>query len=299
MIVAQRNDRRRDRHRLNGHRIAGMRAVIFSSIPPAIAGLAEAAGAAGIEPVAVITPRAVRDEEDAARRASILADAPDGIDVCFVADKGDLLRLTRAYEPTIGLCAGYRWLLPPEVLAVPALGVVNSHPSLLPRHRGPYPLSWAIREGDAELGLTLHLMDERFDTGPVLAQGSRPMPDDLTLAGLVSVLQELARELYPEMLRRVLAGDRGDPQTEEGATWAGPFGEDYAELGPARTRAELLRQVRAWQLMPDRTVVGPVAALDGVRLHVRDASFDPPDDPEALRLEAADGPLWLTSVEPL
>jgi len=277
-----------------------MRAVIYSMIPPAIVGLAEAARAAGIDPVAVITPRGARDpEDDDARRASIIAEAPDDLDVCFVADKAGLLRLTEAYEPTIGLCAGYRWLLPPEVLAVPKLGVVNSHPSLLPRHRGPYPFAWAIREGDTELGLTLHLMDQQFDTGPVLAQGSRPMPADQTLAGLGPVLQELARKLYPDALRRVLAGERGAAQSEEGATWAGPFGEDYVELDPGRTRAELLRQVRAWQMMPDRTVVGPVVTVDGRRLHVRDASVDEPDDADAPRLHAADGPLWLTSVEPL
>ena len=216
-----------------------------------------------------------------------------------MADKAGLLRLTKAYEPTIGLCAGYRWLLPPEVLAIPTLGVVNSHPSLLPRHRGPYPFAWAIREGDAELGLTLHRMDEQFDTGPVLAQGSRPMPADQTLAGLVPVLQRLARELYPEALRRVLAGERGDPQRAGGATWAGPFGEDYVELDPGRTRAELLRQVRAWQLMLDRSVVGPVATLDGRRLRILDASLDEPEDPGTPCLEAADGVLWLTSVAPL
>ncbi len=276
-----------------------MRAVIFSMIPPAIVGLAEAARAAGIEPVAVITPRAFRSDEDAARRASIVAEAPDDLDVCFVADKADLLRLTAAYEPTIGLCAGYRWLIPPEVLAIPTLGVVNSHPALLPRHRGPYPFAWAIREGDAELGLTLHLMDEQFDTGPVLAQGSRPMPDDQTIGSLVPVLQALARDLYPEALRRVLAGERGDPQRSEGATWAGPFGEDYAELDPGRTRAELLRQVRAWQLMLDPSVVGPVGTVDGRRMRVLDASLDAPEDPGTPCLEAADGVLWLTSVAPL
>ena len=72
--------------------------------------------------------------------------------MCFAADKASLARLTRAYEPEIGLCAGYSWLIPPEVLAIPRLGVVNSHPSLLPRHRGPYPFAWAVREGDKELG---------------------------------------------------------------------------------------------------------------------------------------------------
>ena len=276
-----------------------MRAVIYSMIPAAILGLAEAARASGLEPVAVLTPRDVRSEEDAGRRASVVSETPADIDVCLVADKADLVRLTAAYEPAIGLCAGYRWLLPPEVLAIPTLGVVNSHPALLPRHRGPYPFAWAIREEDAELGLTLHLMDETFDTGPVLAQGSRPMPADQRIGSLVTVLQELARELYPAALRRVLAGERGDPQRSEGVTWAGPFGDDYVELDHGKTRAELLRQVRAWQVMFDTSVVGPVATIEGRRLHVKDASLDEPDDPETLRLDAADGPLWLTSVDQL
>ena len=276
-----------------------MRAVIYSMIPAAILGLAEAARASGLEPVAVLTPRDVRSDEDAGRRASVVSETPADIDVCLVADKADLVRLTAAYEPAIGLCAGYRWLLPPEVLAIPTLGVVNSHPALLPRHRGPYPFAWAIREEDAELGLTLHLMDETFDTGPVLAQGSRPMPADQRIGSLVTVLQELARELYPAALRRVLAGERGDPQRSEGVTWAGPFGDDYVELDRGKTRAELLRQVRAWQVMFDTSVVGPVATIEGRRLHVKDASLDEPDDPDTLRLDAADGPLWLTSVDQL
>ena len=276
-----------------------MRAVIYSTVLPAIANLTELAHSVGITPVAVITPRAARDSEAEERRNVILTDAPEVLDVCFAADKASLLRLTRAYEPEIGLCAGYSWLLPPEVLAVPPLGVVNSHPSLLPRHRGPFPFAWAVRENDPDLGLTVHLMDEDFDTGPILAQGSRPMPAEMTLEGMIPTLQELSQELYPKALRRVLAGERGDPQSDDGATYAGPFGEDYAELDPSRPRVELLRQVRAWQLTFRQSVVGPLATVDGARLRVLDATLDDPEAPDALRLDAADGPLWLTSVEEL
>jgi methionyl-tRNA formyltransferase len=276
-----------------------VRAVIYSTVLPAIVGLTELARSVGVEPVAVITPRAVRDARAEDLRNAILTDAPTGLDLCFAADKASLLRLTRAYEPELGLCAGFSWLLPPEVLAVPRLGVVNSHPSLLPRHRGPFPFAWAVRENDPELGVTVHLMDERFDTGPILAQGSRPMPADTTLEGLLPTLRELNGELVPRALRRVLGGDRGDPQTEDGTTYAGPFGEDYAELDFNRTRAELHRQVRAWHLMWDRSIVGPVATVGGRRVRVLEATLEDPGDPDVERLEASDGLLWLTSVEDL
>lgn len=273
-----------------------MRAVIYSTVLPAIENLVMCARSVGITPVAVITPRAARDSDGEERRNAILAEAPDGLDLCFAAEKASLLRLTQAYEPDLGLCTGYPWLLPPEVLAVPRLGVVNSHPSLLPRHRGPFPWAWAVRENDPELGLTVHLMDAQFDTGPILAQGSRPMPEDVTLEGLIPTVRALSQELLPKALRRVLDGDRGDAQTEEGATYAGPFGEDYAELDPSRPRAELLRQVRAWQLTFHESQ-GPFATVGGTRLRVLDAALDDPGDGEVLRVDAADGPLWLTSVE--
>ena len=226
-----------------------MRAVIYSTVLPAIVRLSAAARSVGIDPVAVITPRAARNPQAAALRDAILASAPEGLDLCFAADKPSLERLTRAYEPELGLCTGYPWLLPPEVLSIPRLGVVNTHPSRLPRLRGPYPFAWAIREGDDEIWLTAHLMDEQFDTGPILAQGSRPMPADTSMDGLGPTLGAIAEEVVPAALRRVLSGDRGDPQTAEGATYAAPFGEDYATLDPARPRAELERQVRAWSWM--------------------------------------------------
>jgi methionyl-tRNA formyltransferase len=277
-----------------------VRAVIYSTVLPAIVGLSAAARSVGIEPVAVITPRAARNPQAAARRDAILAASPEGLDLCFAADKAGLERLTRAYEPELGLCTGYPWLLPPEVLSIPRLGVVNTHPSRLPRLRGPYPFAWAIREGDDEIWLTAHLMDEQFDTGPILAQGSRPMPADTSMDGLGPTLGAIAEEVVPAALRRVLSGDRGDPQTDEGATYAEPFGEDYATLDPARPRVELERQVRAWAWMFGASpVVGPVAEVGGRRLRVLAATLDDPGDAEALRLDASDGPLWLTSVESL
>ena len=154
------------------------RVVIFSMILPATLGLDALTRAAGHETAALLTPR-LRGEapEDFRERwHDLVTGAPDHLDVCLVPEKSRLPRLLRAYEPDLAVCLGYPWLLPPEVLAIPPLGVLNGHPSPLPRWRGPFPLAWAIREGDPELGMTFHLMDESFDTGPILAQGTAPMP---------------------------------------------------------------------------------------------------------------------------
>lgn len=275
-----------------------MRAVIYSTVLPAIHGLDAAARSVGIHPVAVITPRAARNASAAARRDAILTSAPEGLDLCFASDKASLERLTRAYEPEIGLCTGYPWLLPPEVLSIPRFGVVNTHPSRLPRFRGPYPFAWAIRECDEDIWLTVHLMDAQFDTGPILAQGSRPMPSDTSMEGLGPTLGAISAEILPRALERALSADRGDPQTDEGTSYAGPFEADYATLDPSRARAELHRQVRAWAWMFASPVVGPIAEVDGRPVRVIEATLDDPGDASVPRLDAMDGPLWLTSVEP-
>ena len=83
---------------------------------------------------------------------------------------GEEVARLRELAPEVAVVAAYGLLLPPEVLRVPAAGCLNVHPSLLPRHRGPSPIGGAILAGDEETGVSLILMDEGMDTGPLLAQ---------------------------------------------------------------------------------------------------------------------------------
>jgi methionyl-tRNA formyltransferase len=278
------------------------RIVIFTVVLPAALGLDEAARAAGHQPVAVITSRRW-DEHEVARLRSreLVENAPADLDVCIVPEKTRLERLVRAYEPDLCLCGGYQWLLPPEVLAIPRLGVLNGHPSLLPRWRGPFPLAWAVREGDPLLGMTYHLMDESFDTGPILVQGSRPMPDEYDLSVLQPLMAELSRELLPQALERLAQGDRGAPQVNDGQPYAGPFPLEFVELDLARPAAVVHRHVASWRLIlrpgPEH---GPLTTLDGTRVRVvRTSLVEPEPERGAPVLICADGPLWVLEHEPL
>jgi methionyl-tRNA formyltransferase len=276
-----------------------VRAVIYSSVLPALVGLDAMARSCGFEPVAVITPRPKAGSEARAERAAdILHGTPADLDVLYAHELASVESLTRACAPELGLCTGYPWKLPPEVLSIPRLGVVNGHPSRLPRHRGPYPFAWAIREGDTELGLTYHLMEAEYDTGPILAQGTSPMPEDTSLEGLVPTLQAMTAELLPLALRRLVAGGAGEPQADEGATWAPDFGDDYVELDLAQPAAVVDRQVRAWQWMFSESVSGPLTTIDERRVRVLATRLDDPGDENAARLEAADGPVWVVEHVP-
>lgn len=76
----------------------------------------------------------------------------------------------RALHPDLLLSIFSKEILPPALLTIPKYGCVNLHPSLLPAYRGVSPTFWCLAHGEQRTGITLHYMDERADTGPVIAQ---------------------------------------------------------------------------------------------------------------------------------
>src|ERR671923_287621 len=108
-------------------------------------------------------------------RVALVSTVPEAVDVIVPASKARIAPLLRVYEPDLLLCLAFPWLIPGDALDVPRLGAVNTHPSLLPRYRGPNPIGWMFRNDDPEVGLTFHRMDDAFDTGAILAQGSAPI----------------------------------------------------------------------------------------------------------------------------
>jgi len=75
-----------------------------------------------------------------------------------------------AYQPDLIIVAAYGKILPKEILDISRLGSLNIHPSLLPKYRGASPIQTAILNGDKETGVTIILMDEKIDHGPIVAQ---------------------------------------------------------------------------------------------------------------------------------
>lgn len=83
------------------------------------------------------------------------------------------------YQPDIICVACFSRRIPRTILDIPHLGCLNVHPSLLPANRGPEPLFWTFREGSQYTGVTIHLMDEGMDTGPMVAQEAVEVPDGI------------------------------------------------------------------------------------------------------------------------
>ncbi|HYZ19824.1 MAG TPA: formyltransferase family protein [Gaiellaceae bacterium] len=277
----------------------GFRVVVISAVLPVAEPLIAHLGEVGHDPVAWLLPRRRDDRPPPPWGEVTDAAAPDGVSVLFARDKEAVAPLLRGLEPDVVLCWGFSWKLPPEALEVPRLGAVNHHPGLLPRHRGPIPMAWAMRDGDAEFGLTWHRMDAEYDTGPILAQATVPIEDDdSTIEVIGPKLIEAALALLPRVFERLEAGDPGDPQPTDGVTWAGLFEEDYATVDwnwPARA---IHNQVRAWHLAFGLSPVdGPIAELDGERVKLLRTSLTDPGD-GARAVACGDGQIWIVESEP-
>jgi methionyl-tRNA formyltransferase len=277
---------------------SGWRIVVLSMVLPVVEPLVAHLRELGHEPVAWLHPRRPPERPPPPWGEVTSATAPAGLSLIFARDKWAVEPLLRGLEPDLLLCWGFPWKLPQAALDVARLGSINQHPGLLPRHRGPVPLAWALRDGDGEFGITWHRMDSELDTGPILAQTTVPIADeDCTIEQIGPKLFQAAVGLLPRVFERLAAGDPGDPQSAEGATWAAQFGEDYAQVDWTQPARRIHDQVRAWALtFGQPPVPGPIAQLDGERVKLLRTSLTDPGG-GARSVECSDGPLWVVEFE--
>jgi methionyl-tRNA formyltransferase len=149
----------------------------------------------------------------------------------------------RAYEPDVVVMASFDQILRAETLAVPPRGWLNVHPSLLPRHRGPEPIYWAITSGDAEAGITVHLTVPRIDAGPILAQRRIDVRDDDTAGTLSKRLVAEGLPALDETLARLQAGDAQAIVATEAGSYEPPVRQ--TELDWDQPFVQIERLVRA------------------------------------------------------
>jgi methionyl-tRNA formyltransferase len=141
----------------------------------------------------------------------------------------------------------YGQILPASLLQAPRLGTLNVHASLLPRHRGPAPVEWAILSGDSETGVTIMQMDPGVDTGPILAQERVPIAPDEIAPRLEGRLANVGGGLLVQTLDDLVGGRvRPIPQPAVGATHAPRLRSEDGKLDATTMTAEAIdRTVRA------------------------------------------------------
>jgi methionyl-tRNA formyltransferase len=220
--------------------------LIFFTVQPAIVvnTIVSAFEQMGQKVLLVVTTPGTRSRPNDIYK-EIASETRRDVDVLVSSHIKRLPALLAGLAPDVIFVAGFPWRLPPELLALPRLGCINTHPSLLPRYRGPNPLYWQIMNDEKEGGLTIHRMDADFDTGPILVQRAFPIAPEDDVDSLYPKLLSLGATMIPEALALVAAGAPGTPQPADGS-YAPLCGEAERWLDWSRPAAYLRNQVRAW-----------------------------------------------------
>jgi methionyl-tRNA formyltransferase len=196
-----------------------VKALILCNNPIAVPGIKEflffgKVGAIGI-------PKRNKEMKDILDR--MMADS--GVPLLLL-DKNDYKeKITQAIQQnqvTVGFMMTFPFIIPPEILSLPAKGFINFHYGLLPQCRGPHPILWHLLNNDTEAGVTIHKVDEGIDTGPVIIQEKIPIEYNDTYGSLQSKLAYLAAKLAANLLK-ILSYGTILPAVPQDETKAGYF----------------------------------------------------------------------------
>ena len=162
------------------------------------------------------------------------------------ASAPEFVRELSEMGPELGLSISYNQILRRPVLDVPRLGVVNFHAGMLPRYRGRNVINWAIINGEEEIGITAHQVDEGIDTGAIILQRALPIGWTDTYGDVLRRVVDAFPALVVDAVELVASGRaRPAPQDESVATYFGGREEGDEWLDWSATSRELHNKIRA------------------------------------------------------
>lgn len=165
--------------------------------------------------------------------------------------RGDLFdHQMRDFDADLGVVVAYGHLLRSELLAIPRLGMVNVHASLLPRWRGAAPIQWAVIEGDSETGVSIMKIEAGLDSGPVWHRSALPINSTDTSGGLFGRLADLGATALIEALPAIEQGEKPVEQDPELVTMAPKLDRQLARLDWSRSAEELSCWIRGMDPVP-------------------------------------------------
>lgn len=185
-------------------------------------------------------------------------------------DHPETIRILAAYQPDILGVSCFSLRIPQSILALPRLGCLNVHPSLLPANRGPVPLFWTFREGSATIGVTIHVMDEKMDSGDILAQKKIPVADGISYSQLEAQCAIQGGTLLAQTVWELYVGNVSARSQHEERSYYHSFPSDddfvvHVAEWDARHVYNFIRGVGYWAQPVELRV-------DGEALYCRDVS---------------------------
>jgi methionyl-tRNA formyltransferase len=185
----------------------------------------------------------------------------------------DVADAMRAWQPDLGVVAAYGRIIPEHLLAIPRLGMINVHASLLPRYRGAAPVHRAVIDGESETGITIMRIVKELDAGAMFARATRPIGPDETSDVVEAALAELGANLLARVVEQIAAGTaREEPQDPARATYAPRLTKEEGLIDWSQPSSGIHNRVRGLYPWPHAYTF-----VDGARLIVLRSRVDPAD----------------------
>jgi methionyl-tRNA formyltransferase len=163
----------------------------------------------------------------------------------------EFLRELKKTKTDVAVLAAYGRKIPIEILKIPKKGFLNLHPSLLPKYRGPSPIQTAILNNDKEIGVSIIILDEKIDHGPILAQKKLKIEEDETAPQLSEKLAKLGAKLLIQTIKKYNEGRIiPQPQNDEKATYTKLFSRADGKIDWKNSAKKIERMVRAFYPWP-------------------------------------------------
>ena len=175
-------------------------------------------------------------------------------------------------KPDLALLAFVTDIIPEKLIAIPSLGTICYHPSLLPRHRGASAINWALIQGDTRTGLTVFWVDKGIDTGPILLQKEVEIkPEDTTGALYFNKLFPMGVDAMVEAVELIKKGKAPRiPQDDSKATYEPPCDDRVAFVDFEKSIKEIYNLVRGCDPQP-----GAYTTYQGKKVRFYEAGMSP------------------------
>ena len=167
-----------------------------------------------------------------------------------IRDEG-FLQQVRDLRVDLGVVVAFGRILPDALLAIPRLGMINVHASVLPRYRGAAPIQRAVLAGDRETGVTIMRVERELDAGPTFSVATVPIPPDATSGDVEAVLASLGAEILLPVVDALAEGRAIEtPQDHSLATHAAKITKEEGVIDWNAPAAAIHNQVRGLQPWP-------------------------------------------------
>lgn len=161
----------------------------------------------------------------------------------------EILKLLNGSAAEVGVVANFGHIIPAEVLEFFPKGIVNVHPSLLPKYRGPTPVQTAILNGDKATGVSIIKIDEQVDHGPIIDQKKVEISENETSQDLLNRLFKIGAEMIANDIENYIKGQINlSPQDESKATFTQALTKEtgFVDFGKPPEKEKIQRMIRAF-----------------------------------------------------